>query len=239
MRGASRGVLKCGARPVAVPRSGLRLQTPAGGPRDLVLRVTMTRASNEVGARSRRECRTTASTGPGRKIATVERREAGVSLRWKRWASKARRPRAGHGTHYRVLAHPGACRRSAIPSSGWRIGKARSKREKKEKTRRRKRKRKKREIWGAERFVGWARAHAENGSLATRSVACAVPTRSTRASADRVGTARKSAPLPTLHCCVLGERTKPKRPQSLSAASGGVNFSFSAPATARWVTWPS
>ena len=56
------------------------LQTPAGGPRDLVLRVTMTRASNEVGARSRRECRTTASTGPGRKIATVERREAGVSL---------------------------------------------------------------------------------------------------------------------------------------------------------------
>jgi hypothetical protein len=83
------------------------LQTPAGGPRDLVLRVTMTRASNEVGARSRRECRTTASTGPGRKIATVERREAGVSLRWKRWASKARRPRAGHGTHYRVLAAPG------------------------------------------------------------------------------------------------------------------------------------
>src|SRR5712691_5367561 len=78
MRGASRGVLKCGARPVAVPRSGLRLQTPEGGPRDLGLRVTMTRASYEVGARSRRECRTTASTGPGRKIATVERREAGV-----------------------------------------------------------------------------------------------------------------------------------------------------------------
>ena len=56
------------------------LQTPAGGPRDLVLRVTMTPASNEVDAGSRRECRTTASTGPGRKIATVERREAGVSL---------------------------------------------------------------------------------------------------------------------------------------------------------------
>ena len=54
------------------------LQTPAGGPRDLVLRVTMTPASNEVDAGSRRECRTTASTGPGRKIATVERREAGV-----------------------------------------------------------------------------------------------------------------------------------------------------------------
>ena len=47
------------------------LQTPAGGPRDLVLRVTMTPASNEVDAGSRRECRTTASTGPGRKIATV------------------------------------------------------------------------------------------------------------------------------------------------------------------------
>jgi hypothetical protein len=66
---------------VAVPRSGLRLQTPAGGPRDLVLRVTMTPASNEVDAGSRRECRTTASTGPGRKIATVERREAGVLSR--------------------------------------------------------------------------------------------------------------------------------------------------------------
>ena len=104
------------------------LQTPAGGPRDLVLRVTMTRASNEVGARSRRECRTTASTGPGRKIATVERREAGVL------SSLENAGRRKHGARVPVMArttgcsqHPGACRRSAIPSSGWRIGKARSK----------------------------------------------------------------------------------------------------------------
>jgi hypothetical protein len=103
------------------------LQTPAGGPRDLVLRVTMTRASNEVGARSRRECRTTASTGPGRKIATVERREAGVL------SSLENAGRRKHGARVPVMArttgcsqHPGACRRSAIPSSGWRIEKARS-----------------------------------------------------------------------------------------------------------------
>jgi hypothetical protein len=102
------------------------LQTPAGGPRDLVLRVTMTPASNEVDAGSRRECRTTASTGPGRKIATVERREAGVSL-----AGNAGRRK--HGARVPVMArttgcsqHPGACRRSAIPSSGWRIEKANS-----------------------------------------------------------------------------------------------------------------
>ena len=83
------------------------LQTPAGGPRDLVLRVTMTPASNEVDAGPRRECRTTASTGPGRKIATVERREAGVSLAGNAGRRKHGAPRAGHGTHYRVLAAPG------------------------------------------------------------------------------------------------------------------------------------
>ena len=102
------------------------LQTPAGGPRDLVLRVTMTPASNEVDAGSRRECRTTASTGPGRKIATVERREAGVSL-----AGNAGRRK--HGARVPVMArtagcsqHPGACRRSAIPSSGWQTEEANS-----------------------------------------------------------------------------------------------------------------
>ena len=47
-------------------------------------RVVMLHAADgrvvEVGARSRRECRTTASTGSGRKIATAERREAGVLI---------------------------------------------------------------------------------------------------------------------------------------------------------------
>jgi hypothetical protein len=131
------------------------LQTPAGGPRDLVLRVTMTPASNEVDAGSRRECRTTASTGPGRKIATVERREAGVL------SSLENAGRRKHGARMPVMActtgcsqHPGACRRSAIPSSGWRIEKANCEKEKgKEKGKGETRNEKRERL-----FVGWAKA---------------------------------------------------------------------------------
>jgi hypothetical protein len=168
------------------------LQTPAGGPRDLVLRVTMTRASNEVGARSRRECRTTASTGPGRKIATVERREAGVSLRWKRWASKARRPHAGRGMHYRVLAAPGrlsalrhpligvANRKSEIANSEKREERA-EERERERETRR-------------ERFfVGWAKAHAEQRMSSPRALSL---------HGSQGDTERWTAPLPTLQGCL-------------------------------------
>src|SRR6202022_5094060 len=66
-----------GERGVGAPEGVCDRADSLGGPRDLVLRVTMTRASSKVGARSWRECRTTASTGPGQK-SHVERRKASV-----------------------------------------------------------------------------------------------------------------------------------------------------------------
>jgi hypothetical protein len=176
------------------------LHTPAGGPRDLVLRVTMTPASNEVDAGSRRECRTTASTGPGRKIATVERREAGVL------SSLGNAGRRKHGARMPVMActtgcsqHPGACRRSAIPSSGWQQKKRIGSREG------RKRKEKK-EIF---RRVGKGAGH-------TRDLPCdqwsTVPTRKGfprggvsrghGAQQRRVDRNIRQAPLPTLRGCL-------------------------------------
>ncbi len=115
-RGASRGDPECGARRGVPGGVGYRA---AGGPRDPLLRVTMTRAANKVAARSRRECRTTARTGPGRK-----------SPRW----SAARRASPSLGTRgasqapgVPVMARePGclagircACRRSPPPRPGW------------------------------------------------------------------------------------------------------------------------
>src|SRR5713226_789669 len=88
--GASRGDPEGGARR-GVP--GAVCYRAAGGPRDPLLRVTMTRAANKVAARSRRECRTTASTGPGRK-----------SPRW----SAARRASPSLGT--RGASQAPACR---------------------------------------------------------------------------------------------------------------------------------
>jgi len=90
-----------------------------GGPRDPLLRVTMTRAANKVAARSRRESRTTGSTGPGRKSPrwSAARR---ASRSWEREAPQLRRLRAGHGTRTRVpRRHPMRLWRSPPPRPGW------------------------------------------------------------------------------------------------------------------------
>src|SRR5216684_6581479 len=90
-----------------------------GGPRDPLLRVTMTRAANKVAARSRRESRTTGSTGPGRK-----------SPRWSaaRRASRSWEREAPHqGACVPVMAREPGClagircarRRSPSPRPGW------------------------------------------------------------------------------------------------------------------------
>ena len=123
--------------------------------------------------------------------------------RWKRWASKARRPRAGHGTHYRVLAAPGRLSALRHPLIGVanrksekRIG--RREKEKKDNGEEKKRRRKKMRSWEIRR-VGKGARRTTYG-IATRSIACAVPTRSALSRPrNRVGTARESAPLPTLH----------------------------------------
>src|ERR1700751_2312094 len=62
----------------------------------------MTRAASKIVDRPRRESRTTGSTGTGRKIATVERRKASVSILLETRGAQTRRLRAGHGTRYRV-----------------------------------------------------------------------------------------------------------------------------------------
>src|SRR5581483_4297762 len=71
----------------------------------------------EVAARSWRECRTTASTGPGQKSPRLERREARVLKRGRRGA-QGRIPRAGQGTQCRVLAAPGRLSALRHPQRG-------------------------------------------------------------------------------------------------------------------------
>src|ERR1043166_6542817 len=78
----------------------------------------MTRAASKNAARPRRESRTTGSTGTGRKIATVERRKASVSVLLETRGAETRRLRAGHGTRYRVFAAPGAPVALTSPSTG-------------------------------------------------------------------------------------------------------------------------
>src|SRR5712691_11201425 len=103
-RGASRGDPECGARRGVPGGVGYRA---AGGPGDPLLRVTMTRAANKVAARSRRECRTTARTGPGRKSPRWSAaRRASPSLGTQ--GASIRRLRAGHGTRTGCLAAPAA-----------------------------------------------------------------------------------------------------------------------------------
>src|ERR1700757_1908966 len=63
----------------------------------------MTRVANKVVVRPRRESRTTGSTGTGRKIATVERRKASVSVLLETRGAETRPLRAGQGTLYRGL----------------------------------------------------------------------------------------------------------------------------------------
>ena len=161
-----------------------------GGPRDPLLRVTMTRASNKVAARSWRECRTTASTGPGRKSPrwSAERR---ASRRWERRApDRAPACRSWHAETGASHA-PGRLRRSAISSSGWQMKKRKASRKRKgEKGETRNEK---------ERFfVGWAKApdgcFGRHAGAARR--AHAKHRREGRLSA---WARREDAPLPTLY----------------------------------------
>ena len=172
-----------------------------GGPRDPLLRVTMTRASNKVAARSWRECRTTASTGPGRKSPrwSAERR---ASRRWeRREPDRAPACRSWHAETGASHA-PGRLRRSAISSSGWQMKKRKASRKRKgEKGETRNEKRETRNE--KERFfVGWAKA--PDGCFGQHAGCCAPCPRETpsRGNDFRVGTARKSAPLPTLQGCL-------------------------------------
>ncbi len=116
--GASRGDPEGGARRGVPGAVGYRA---AGGPRDPLLRVTMTRAANKVAARSRRECRTTARTGPGRKSPRWSAaRRASPSLGTR--GASTRRLRAGHGTRTRMpRTHP--MRLPALPTSSIGVGK--------------------------------------------------------------------------------------------------------------------
>ena len=87
---------------------------PLGGPGDPVLRVTMTRASSKVAARSPEGIPDNGEHGHGPKIATVERREACVSV-----AGNARR--LGRGACVPVMAREPGCfaapeRPSALPT---------------------------------------------------------------------------------------------------------------------------
>src|SRR5215472_16227367 len=78
----------------------------------------MTRAANKVVVRPRRESRTTGSTGTGRKIATVERREASVSFSSGNAGVSNKTPRAGHGAQIRVPRRHSCARRRSPPPRG-------------------------------------------------------------------------------------------------------------------------
>ena len=170
------------------------LQIPAGGPRDLVLRVTMT-------PRRMRSAR-----DPGGNAG--QRRAQARAAKSPRWSAERRAfpdlgnaGRRKHGARVPVMArttgcsqHPGACRRSAIPSSGWRIEKREASRTQGERKKDNGEEKKRRRKMGRSeiRRVGKGARRTING-LATRSIACAVPTRSAL-SRGRTAWARRTRP---------------------------------------------
>ena len=99
-----------------------------------VFRVDMTRRGDGHRNKPRKDCPRRAKRGPGREIATVERRAARVSSLRRKPLRKKLLP-AGHGRSYRGLAPLGRqCRRSAHPLIGFRrIGKRKAKAKRKEK----------------------------------------------------------------------------------------------------------